>query len=103
VRDDVYLNLFHGRAEPNEPMEGWGFEGPVLGPFLYVHITYASVVHVSTDGEGFDLPFAYDCLAYDGKFYGDFSIISEERATTELRTRIEPIDVTRSILRAAGA
>ena len=28
----VYLHLFHGRNDVAEEMEGWGFDGPTLGP-----------------------------------------------------------------------
>ncbi len=29
----VYLNLMHGRATPDQQMNDWGFDGPILGPF----------------------------------------------------------------------
>jgi hypothetical protein len=32
----VYLELYHGRHSPDENLDDWGFEGPVLGPFPYV-------------------------------------------------------------------
>ena len=36
----LYIDLFHGRKDPNENPEDWGLEGPVLGPFDAVQITY---------------------------------------------------------------
>jgi hypothetical protein len=38
----VYIELFHGRNNVDEHLEGWGLEGPVLGPFRYVHVTMTS-------------------------------------------------------------
>jgi hypothetical protein len=45
----VYLQLFHGRKTPDEQMSGWGTEGPVLGPFPFVHSTYGSDIKVDSD------------------------------------------------------
>src|SRR6266540_2029269 len=38
----LYLALFHGRKTPDEDMEDWGFDGPMIGPLSYVHTTYRS-------------------------------------------------------------
>lgn len=34
------LSLFHGRYDPNQEMDNWGFVGPVLEDVLYMHVTY---------------------------------------------------------------
>jgi hypothetical protein len=41
MTDGVYLHLFHGRSSPDEELDDWGSDGPVIGPLNYVHITYA--------------------------------------------------------------
>lgn len=102
MTDGVFIELFHGRRRPGEDMEDWGEPGPVIGPFRYAHVTYASVIHVRIDDEDFDLDFDDDCLRYDGMLYGDFSVIGATLANhDELRGRREDIDVTREKLRAA--
>lgn len=83
VKDDqgnlttgVYLMLFHGRKEPDEKLDDWGFNGPVLGPFPYVHTTYASLIHTG-DASGDDIQIHGDMIYYDGAFYGDWSVYTD--------------------------
>jgi hypothetical protein len=86
----VFLNLFHGRSDPYAEMEDWGELGPILGPLKYVHVTYNSYIHISFDGADFDLTFTNDCVAYDGAFYGDFSVFAEATADDpDVRSRRE--------------
>jgi hypothetical protein len=75
----VYLKLLHGRDDPNQQMDDWGFYGPTLGPFEAVHFTYATHVRCfpagsDGDSEAVELCFFDDLLVYDGKYYGDFEI-----------------------------
>lgn len=37
----LYIRLFHGRTDPNQDMDDWGTDGPVFGPYEFVHTTYA--------------------------------------------------------------
>jgi hypothetical protein len=46
MSEGVYLHLFHGRKDPDEQMDDWGLEGPVIGPLNYVHVTYMATVRV---------------------------------------------------------
>ena len=36
----MYLRLFHGRTDPQQDMDDWGSDGPVLGPYKFAHRTY---------------------------------------------------------------
>lgn len=98
----VYIHLYHGRNNPAEDMDDWGFEGPVIGPLAYVHVTYLCDVKFACTPEVFrkfwpvqaaawdekgysnmngplvDYNFKIheDLIEYDGKFYGDWSIAS---------------------------
>lgn len=93
----VYLHLFHGRSAPDEDMEDWGFDGPVLGPFKYLHMTYLNDLKFSMEVEAYKKafpeearPYEYegyveghfhstsDLIIYQGKYYGDFSICTRE-------------------------
>ena len=75
----IYLKLLHGRTHPDEQLEDWGFDGPVLGPFEAVHFTYATHVRCfpkSSDGDAevIELRYHDDLIFHDGKYYGDFEI-----------------------------
>jgi hypothetical protein len=83
----VYLKLLHGRNDPNEQLEGWGFNGPVLGPFEAVHFTYTTHVRCfpagsDGDAEAIELCYHDDLLIHDGKYYGDFEIAASFGADT---------------------
>lgn len=75
----VYMRLLHGRLDPDEHMNGWGFDGPVLGPFAAVHFTYINQIRCIMHGTEEDIEFEVhdDLLVYDGKYYGDFEIVSD--------------------------
>lgn len=73
----VYIRLFHGRKTPDEQLDDWGSDGPVLGPFDFVHTTYAHHVKLGAPGgcdEMQDLQGVEDLLYYDGVWYGDWSV-----------------------------
>jgi hypothetical protein len=73
----VYLQLYHGRLDPGQILDGWGFDGPVLGPFPHVHVTYGSTIDI---GEGPDdrLDFGNDgLLKFEDCYYGDFTVLGD--------------------------
>lgn len=88
----IYLGLFHGRDERDQDMADWGYEGPMIGPLTYVHTTYASFIHLcfadasrvplyfpAADGAANcaaeeTLQIVGDLLAYDGRFFGDWTV-----------------------------
>lgn len=80
----VYLKLLHGRNDPDQDMNGWGFDGPLLGPFATIHFTYKEHIRcVTADGhEALELGYHEDLLAYDGRFYGDFEVAADFDMTT---------------------
>lgn len=70
----VYLNLYHGRHSREEELDDWGFDGPILGPFPSIQITYGSHIKTTTK---VDLGIDSDGLVeFFGAYYGDFSIES---------------------------
>lgn len=70
----VYLYLFHGRNEPGAELNDWGDGGPVFGPFPFVQTTYANEIKLGYEDE--ELHVCADLIFYDGKYYGDWSVIS---------------------------
>lgn len=83
----VYLHLYHGRDTRGEEMNDWGFDGPVIGPLDYVHMTYGSTVTVSGNPEvieqffgeresEFTIEILDGLFSVGGKFYGDWTVYS---------------------------
>jgi hypothetical protein len=82
----MYLGLFHGRDTPHEAMNGWGFDGPALGPLKHVHTTYACSMNVEfsslsdaymltgSNDTFLELQLDGDLLCFDGKLYGDWTV-----------------------------
>ena len=68
------IKLYHGRKSPDENLNDWGTDGPLLriGGF---HVTYLSTFRVMLeDKDWYFLKFVDDLLYYDGVLYGDFTI-----------------------------
>ena len=74
----MYLDLRFGHDFPGQQLDGWGFKGPIMGPLPYVTVTFAEDVGI---GENRFLPIVSDLLVYDGKYYGDWRLISAETLT----------------------
>jgi hypothetical protein len=87
----VYIKLLHGRDDPNQDMEDWGFNGPVLGPFRCIR---------SGGAEEIELGFTDDLLTYDGKHYGDFEIAAEFGSATPLSPLLALVRACRLLLKA---
>ena len=90
----MYLKLFHGRDDPEEDMDDWGYEGPTIGPLVWAHTTYNShfrvrLVHpVQWEELGFptyneepDFEFKDDMIVFNGCYYGDWSLYFHEEKT----------------------
>ena len=93
--DQLSLRLFHGRSHPDERLEDWGFEGPVLGPLDGIHLTYRNVGVFDDEGKRVDLPSVDDVLFYGGSYFGDASISTAAaqpptEQVDEKRTRVPP-------------
>ncbi len=74
----LYIRLFHGRADPNQNMDDWGSDGPVFGPYKFVHTTYLHHVMLGKTDSDCDELFTFeDMLYYGGVYYGDWSVFDE--------------------------
>ncbi len=75
----LYIRLFHGRADPEQDMDDWGSDGPVLGPYEYIHTTYGHHLKLGRpDDNRYELFVAEDMLYYDSVYYGDWSVFDEQ-------------------------
>lgn len=74
----IYIRLFHGRTDPAQNMDDWGCDGPVFGPYNYMHTTYGQHLKLGKSDDYVDELFLFeDMLYYDGVYYGDWSVFSE--------------------------
>lgn len=86
ARPGLYLGLLHGRDHPQQQMDEWGFNGPMVGPLRWCHTTYTCTIRIafesSDDGVRYFgergtehcLEVAGDLLAFGGKYYGDWTV-----------------------------
>jgi hypothetical protein len=49
--EQMYLHLWHGRKEPDERLNDWGFDGPCLGPLREATFTQAGGCCLQAVGE----------------------------------------------------
>ena len=47
IPEGTYLSLFHGRNYPEEKLEDWGFQGPLVGGIESMHITYFTTFRIT--------------------------------------------------------
>lgn len=85
----LYLRLFHGRTHPDESLDDWGSDGPIVGPFESAHWTYGSLKLATENGEDlleFDQLVGTDARGEKredlvhvmGVWYGDFSLFERD-------------------------
>ena len=80
----LYLDLYHGRKTADENMEnGWGFNGPLIGPLENIHMTYLHTFRVffkAANRCGFErsddnwINLQEDMILFQGNYYGDWSM-----------------------------
>jgi hypothetical protein len=95
----MYMRLFHGRDDPMVPMEEWGFDGPVFQIKGFVHSTYNHLLwvdHAGT-GNGDELHYVDDCVYYDAKYYGDWSVFEAELPPA-LQSALQPFDPAKALV-----
>ena len=90
ITSSVYVDLFHGRKTRDEEMEDWGVQGPVLGPYKHVTITYKGWIKCGKfDGDADFIKMVSDLVYYDGMFYGDFTMFGD---LSGFESRLEEFD-----------
>ena len=67
-------------------MNGWGFDGPAIGPLRWCHTTYAFDIKIEFENEADAIEYFgesqsqvqiavnADMLIYDGCFFGDWTV-----------------------------
>lgn len=88
----LYIHLYHGRVHPSEPLEDWGFEGPLVGPITHVHRAYTDVERFAfeqsamgttnalafglsrSDADDAAMEYDGDLVKFEGFWFGDRTI-----------------------------
>ena len=94
----MILHLFHGRTDPAEEMDNWGFDGPRLAGVVGVHMTYLSELKVAFESvaarqaaeavtgwqndaaQTLIVSITDDLIPAGGAFYGDMALDAGELA-----------------------
>lgn len=90
TKPGLYLGLFHGRTDPQESLDDWGSNGPILGPLEHVHTTYATHIKLEFETKedarsfGFnsnamiDLDIEDGMVVFQYHWYGDWIVFYHE-------------------------
>jgi hypothetical protein len=76
VSGKIYLRLYHGRTDPDQEMDDWGFVGPIFGPLTCCVITYCNTFRMYGESVHHELWLDRhdDMLVWDTSYYGDMEI-----------------------------
>jgi hypothetical protein len=93
----MYLELFHGRRDPDEALDDWGQDGPIFHCPEYVHTTYASDLKLGEiRGRPAELVItSKNQVFYGGWWYGDWSVFlpdASRRAEPSFLARLAEFD-----------
>jgi len=72
----MYLRLYHGRTDPDQQMDDWGFDGPTFGPISCYVQTYCGTFRIYGEDHISEvwLETQDDMIRWDGCFYGDLEV-----------------------------
>jgi hypothetical protein len=76
VPGKMYLRLFHGRTDPAQKMDDWGFAGPTFGPLTcYVH-TYCCTFRLYGESDHHELWLEKygDMIRWGNAYFGDMEV-----------------------------
>lgn len=83
----LYLRLSHGRQAIDEALDGWGDDGPWIGPLRWFHCTYLQDFGIGFEnGEELNdlglrldaappMLFEHDMIYLDGMYYGCWDLV----------------------------
>jgi hypothetical protein len=71
----LYLQLYHGRTDPDQQMDDWGSTGPTFGPLACVVHTYLTTIRLRGENDHeLWLRHHDDMTVWQGAYFGDISI-----------------------------
>lgn len=105
----LYLNLFHGRKTPDEQLDDWGSNGPIIGP-CDINCTYGTLrlfnppdlnldrlQKEATFHANCEIHMDGGCFLFDGIWYGDWSVMDEDELMYFMSTR-QPGEAKREVI-----
>lgn len=95
----LYIKLFHGRKDPGQDMDDWGSDGPIFGPYCFIHTVYASRLYMGRHRcQSHELEMHDDMIGYDGVYYGDWSVFTADIFKNEDPSRLQPFEPAKATL-----
>ena len=74
----IYIRLYHGRTSIDEHLDDWGWNGPILGPYESIQLTYGTHIKLHKADHFEDLAVVEDLIFYDGYYYADMEIFDSD-------------------------
>jgi hypothetical protein len=79
----LYLHLSHGRTDPAEQLNDWGFPDPTFGPLARVQQTDAAAGRLfGHDNAELWLSVCDDLVVWDGAYFGDVAVFVADDGDT---------------------
>lgn len=89
------LHFSNGRHHPDERLEGWGLDGPMLGPVEAVHLDQGGLaVRLPGALPAYELPMIDGLVFYGGLFFADVEVLDAQDTQLEFGPAVEPFDAT---------
>lgn len=86
----IYLELYHGRRDPEQDLDDWGEVGPVIACQETHHTYHSHIRLVASGNQEVHVWYFDDMIYFDGVWYGDFTITS---TTPKLKEGQEILDL----------
>ena len=101
MKPRIYVHLYHGRTFPEQELDDWGVDGPTLGPFDSVQVTYQSHIKMHGEGDFVELWWGHnDLIHHQGVWYGDVEILTKDEPTGD---RLDSAAAGGAVANAASA
>jgi hypothetical protein len=96
IKPGLYLGLFHGykNEKEREKADGWGANGPMIGPLRYIHTTYGYDLKIQFNDEEDSKKYGLkeqdhilvnsnDCIKFENMEYGDWTVFNVTKEDVE--------------------
>jgi hypothetical protein len=76
----MYLRLYHGRTDPGQEMDSWGFDGPTFGPLSSCVHTYCIDLHIFAECGTDEIRLRQhdDMICWEACYFGEIEVFVAE-------------------------